>query len=239
MSTSKKHLRTRKDKKYRAFRPEATSYPLSLLNDQKHDSKQNTLTLMAAKSAVRSLGSSFLGTREYLIATGFRTSVASNVGNVLTFGLPTGPVLNAGITSTIVPEFSALSTLFDEFKVAGIMCRYTPVNPYNRGLAASVPLAFFWDDVDSTLFPTNSNAGMGSAAQRGSAYHSFSPDVQFDWVVKRPTSIALYDWTPVLASGTEPSTFGGLYVMSDGTGTANYVYGYLEYQFLCHFRMRQ
>jgi len=205
--------------------------------DQKSEMEKSMLNLSLSKS----LSMNLLGNREFIIATGSRTSVATNGASAMIFGLPTGSILSCSLSSTIIPEISALITLFDEVKVAGIHCRYNPVNPYNRGaVTVSIPIAIFFDDVDSGLSPTNSNAGMGAASNRGPHnYYSFSPDHTFDRTFMRPTNLNFYDWTPVTNLGSEPSTLGGLYVVGDGGNTASINYGYMEFWFLLHFRVRQ
>jgi len=188
----------------------------------------------------RTMASNLLGSKPFIIATGTRTDLSFNGASVARFGLPTGPVLAFSLSPTVCPEFTALSTLFDEFKVSGIKVRYNPINPYNRGaVTQSVPLGLFLDDVDNALVPTNTNLGMGAAAQRGNSYYSFSADHSFERVFMRHQALTFYDWTPVLSPGTEPSTFGGLYIVGDGTGTASTIMGFMEYWFLVEFRMRQ
>jgi hypothetical protein len=181
----------------------------------------------------------FLSNGVYRFNVGYRSSVETNGASVMRFGLPTGPILAASLSSTIVPEITALFTLFDEFKTVGISWSYNPTNPFNRGTTTnSAPIAFFWDDMDTSLTPTNSNAGMGLYAQRAPMWKEFSPDIPHKHSFERVTSIDLYDWTPKSNPGGEPSSFGGLYVIGDGTNTASTVYGYIEYQFLVEFRMR-
>lgn len=201
---------------------------------------QDEKSELAQVNMMKNALSQSLSTRVFRINTGARTGIATNGAGVMIFSLPTGQVLSMGLGSTVAPEFTALSTLFDEFKVEGIICRYNPVNPYNRGTSTdSVPIAVFFDDVDASLAPTNTNTGMGSAAQRGSEYYSFSPDHTWERSFMRRSNIDLYDWSPVLSPGTEPSTMGGLYVIGDGTNTISKTYGYMEYWYVCQFRMRQ
>jgi len=211
---------------------ELHAHSQTLMQDEKSEAAQFKI--------MKNLLSQSISTRIFRIDSGTRTSVETQAASVMRFGLTTGPVLSLGVSSTVMPEFTALSTLFDEFKIEGVIVRYNPTNPYNRGaVTVSVPIALFFDDVDATLTPTNSNAGMGAAAQRGSEYVSFSPDHTFNHRFMRRNAIHFYDWTPVLSPGTEPSTAGGLYVVGDATLTPSIIYGYMEFWYVCQFRMRQ
>lgn len=180
----------------------------------------------------------FLGTQEFAFSSGTRTGVATNGASSMIFSLPTGPVLSATLSSTIVPEITAFSSIFDEVKVAGIRWAYNPTNPFNRGATTvSVPIALFWDD-EALLTPTNTNTVMGGLSNRFPLYHSFSPDIPHNHHFMRPTTLTQYDWTPLSNLGSESSTLGGLHVVGDGTNTASITYGYMEFQFLLVFRVR-
>lgn len=211
-----------------------------LQNDEKKEQRPAIDTQSVVSLSRSIFSASSLSDKVFRVNAGFRTGIATSGASVMVFSVPTGPVLNAALGSTIVPEFSALITLFDEYKVSGISYQYDPVNPFNRGaVTVSFPIALFWDDVDATLVPTNSNAGMGAAAMRGRQYHTFSPDIPCRGEFTRASSTNYYDWTPVLLPGSEPSSAGGLYVVGDGNNTATVTYGYLTYWFHCQFRMRQ
>lgn len=235
-------------KKTRAQRPRPNRARRTILhlsntrlnNDEKKELREPASSQLVISLSRSIFSASSLSDKVFMINCGYRTGVATNGAGVMTFSLPTGQVLAASLSPTIVPEFTALATLFDEYKVSGVSYVYDPVNPFNRGaVTQSIPIAMFWDDVDSTLAPANSNAGMGSAAQRGKLYHSFSPDIPQRGTFTRASSMNLYDWTPVTLPGTEVSSFGGLYVIGDGTNTASITYGYLTYWFHASFRMRQ
>jgi len=100
-------------------------------------------------------------------------------------------------------------------------------------------LLCFFDDESAALTPANTNAAMGTAVNRGREYYSFSLDHTFERTFVRSYPIEDYDWTPVGAGGSQTSTFGGLYVIGDGQNTANAVFGYFDYWYLIHLRMRQ
>jgi len=181
----------------------------------------------------------FFGSNELLIATGGRTGVATNGASVMVFSLPTGQGINMNLSATTFPEITAIISLFDEVKVAGIHVEYNPVNPYNRGaVTVSVPIALFFDDEDGTLAPTNTLAGQAAQVNRGRQFVEFSPDHSLKHTFTRMSPLSQYDWTPTSALGTEPSTLGSLYVTGDGTNTASITYGVMIYRALLHVRMR-
>jgi len=205
-----------------------------LVAEEKAESKLSNSLRLSARS---SLGG-YLGDHVYRIASGSRTNLSTSAASVMQFGLPTGAILAASLSTTIVPEMAAFIVIFDEVKVAGIHVEYHPINPFNRGVSVvSIPIALFWDEVD-TFVPTNTSVGMGAQAQRKPLYVEFSPDVSLSHTFMRPSNLDEMPWTPVNNLGTQTSTLGGLYVIGDGTNTASTTYGFLQYQFLLQFRAR-
>lgn len=180
-----------------------------------------------------------LGTTPFHMLTGGRTLVQTSAASVMQFSINTNNLLTMALNTTIVPELASISALFEEYKVAGIQCRYNPINPYNRGaVTVSVPIAMVFDDIDNALTITNSATGMAVLVARENEYHSFSPDHTWERRFMRRANLNSYDWTPFAGLGTEPSSFGALYVAGDGSNTASINYGALDYWFILELRMR-
>lgn len=207
----------------------------ALLNRCSESGDDRAAVINVARSSIaRGFGSSSL-----FIASGGRTSIATNGAGVLIFTLPTGQGINMNLSPTTFPEITSIVALFDEVKVAGIHVEYNSINPYNRGAAtASVPFGLFFDDEDGALAPTNSLVGHAAQVNRGPHFIEFSPDHSFKHTFLRNAPLSQYDWTPSTNLGSEPSTFGSLYVTGDGTNTVTTIYGYMTYRALIHCRMR-
>lgn len=208
---------------------------VALLNQSSKESTDRAAVISLARASIaRGFGSMSL-----YIATGGRTGIATNGAGGLIFSLPTGQGINMNLSSTTFPEITSIVALFDEVKVAGIHVEFNPVNPYNKGVATvSVPFGLFFDDEDGALAPTNSLTGHAAQVNRGPHFVEFSPDHSMKHTFLRSSPMSQYDWTPTTALGTEPSTFGSLYVTGDGTNTISTTYGYLVYRALLHCRMR-
>jgi hypothetical protein len=207
---------------------------LKLFSEQKRGADLNAMISFSRSALRRGIGQS-----ELLIATGSRTGIATNAASVMIFSLPTGQGINMNLSTTTFPEITTIAALFDEVKVAGIHVEYNSLNPYNRGVGVqSNPICLFFDDEDGTLAPTNTLAGMGALVNRGVQYLEFCPDHSFKHTFTRMAPLSQYDWTPTSNLGSEPSTFGSLYVSGDGTNTLNNLYGVMSYRALLHVRMR-
>lgn len=203
--------------------------------DEKSDEQEFAKAVGSIKNVLRLSAA----TSTFRINSGARTYISTTGASVMQFSINSNNLLTMGLTTTTCPELATISALFEEYKVSGILCRYSPQNPYNRGaVTISVPIAVLFDDIDSAVTVTNSLAGMAALVNRGSEYYSFSPDHSWERAFTRRQNMANYDWTPFSAPGSEPSSFGALYVAGDGANTASVVYGALDYWFMIEARMR-
>jgi hypothetical protein len=207
---------------------------MAFLKGEQKEMKYSLKELGISRDTARA----FLGNRVYRVATGGRSTVATNGASLLSFpSLPAAQSVR--LDSTCIPEFAAWLTLFDEVKVVGITWTYNPFNPYNRGgTVNSASIAFYWDDDTYGVSPTNSLSNMSAVSNRQPRYVEFSPDHTVRHEFRRTMSDSLIDWGDTTNLGVSYATSCAMGCISDGTLTANTIYGHVAYLLLLEFRAR-
>lgn len=193
------------------------------------------------KRDIRQLGvnkvlmKSWLGAKTINIKAGNFSAVGTNVpGNFLFLSLSGTPAYVTFVqSSTVNADWTLLTGLFDEFKVEGLHCRFTPKDPFNRGSTiASNPIAVYFDD-DSN----NGTSVTWADHQQRPTFHTFSMDITTDVEYHRPR-ISEFPWSDCQIPGGQTSSLGSFGLCSNGNLTVSTTYGYANWQFFLLFRFR-